>query len=341
MKRKLTLILTSVIILSVSCLLSCKRNPYKVNISGISLEVHIKRLEKDLFEIDPLKIPDAIQTFKQKYGDFLKYFGYVINIGEPDDSTWADGLVRFCTDRLNNEVFSETMKVFPDVQFIEEELSLAFRYYKYYFSSKPVPAVFTCITGFNSSIIVGDSILGIGLDRYLGKDCKYYPMLGLYNYQIVKMTPEYVVPDAIYGWISSEWDAEQTSPDVLSEIIREGKLMYVKKCLLPDLQDEMIFGFTPGQMKFCRDNEGMMWQYLVENNILFSTDQLTIRKLTGEAPFTSYFTKESPGRAAVWIGFRIIESFMKNSRGLSVEEMMNFKDYQKILEKAKYSPEKL
>ncbi|MBP8959823.1 MAG: hypothetical protein KBG40_05290 [Bacteroidales bacterium] len=341
MKRKLTLILTSVIILTISCLLSCKRNPYKVNISGISLEVHIKRLEKDLFSIDPLKIPDAIQTFKQKYGDFLKYFGYVINIGEPDDSTWTGGLIRFCTDRLNNEVFNETMKVFPDVQFIEEELSLAFRYYKYYFPSKPVPAVFTCITGFNSSIIVGDSILGIGLDRYLGKDCKYYPMLGLYNYQIVKMTPEYVVPDAIYGWISSEWDAGQTSPDVLSEIIREGKLMYVKKCLLPDLQDEMIFGFTPEQMKFCRDNEGMMWQYLVENNILFSTDQLTIRKLTGEAPFTSYFTKESPGRAAVWIGFRIIESFMKNSRGMSVEEMMNLKDYQQILEKAKYSPQKL
>jgi len=84
-----------------------------------------------------------------------------------------------------------------------------------------------------------------------------------------------------------------------------------------------------------------MWQYLVENNLLFSTDQLTIRKLTGEAPFTSYFTKESPGRAAVWIGFRIIESFMKNSRGLSVEQMMNVKDYQQILEKAKYSPEKL
>ena len=63
-----------------------------------------------------------------------------------------------------------------------------------------------------------------------------------------------------------------------------------------------------------------MWQYLIEKDLLFSTDQLTIRKLTGEAPFTSYFTNESPGRAAVWIGFRIVESYMVKNPDISLEE---------------------
>ena len=72
----------------------------------------------------------------------------------------------------------------------------------------------------------------------------------------------------------------------------------------------LIFGFTTDQMKFCRNNESQMWQYLIENNLLFSTDQFIIRKLTGEAPFTQYFSNESPGRAAVWLGFRIVESYM-------------------------------
>ena len=39
------------------------------------------------------------------------------------------------------------------------------------------PEIFTCITGFNNSIITGDSVLGISLDRYLGADCEYYPGL--------------------------------------------------------------------------------------------------------------------------------------------------------------------
>ncbi len=66
--------------------------------------------------------------------------------------------------------------------------------------------------------------------------------------------------------------------------------------MLPDTPDEIIFGFTPGQMKFCKNNESQMWQYLVENNLLFSSDQLNIRKLTGKLLSQGYFTRESPGR---------------------------------------------
>ena len=88
------------------------------------------------------------------------------------------------------------------------------------------------------------------------------------------------------------------------------------------VSDEIIFGFTADQMKFCKNNEPHMWQYLVEKDLLFNTDQLTIRKLTGEAPFTGYFTKESPGRAAVWLGFRIVESYMMKNPGVKLEDLM-------------------
>jgi uncharacterized protein YjaZ len=108
--------------------------------------------------------------------------------------------------------------------------------------------------------------------------------------------------------------------------------------MLSETVDEIIFGFTPDQMKFCKNNESQMWQYLIENDLLFKSDQFTIRKLTGEAPFTSYFTNESPGRAAVWLGFRIVESYMMKNPGINIEELMKDTDVQGILEKAKYSP---
>jgi hypothetical protein len=231
---------------------------------------------------------------------------------------------------------------YPDVETLETGLSEAFRNYLYYFPGRTAPEVYTCITGFNNSIITGDSILGIGLDRYLGADCEYYPRLNIYKYLAERMTPENILPDCMYGWGASEWDFSvigYAADNVLAEILHEGKLKYFEKCMLPETSDELIFGFTAAQMEFCHNNEGQMWQYLIENNLLFSTDKFVTRKLTGEAPFTSYFSKESPGRAAVWLGFRIIEAYMIRESGMKMEDMINDTDIQGILEKAKYSPQ--
>jgi hypothetical protein len=330
------------LLLIVSTLTSCKKNHYKVNTSSIRVKIEIKRLEKDLFTLNPDQVIPMVPSLKKKYDGFLQLFSLVINTGDINETSFGDMLLRFCSDKQNNDVFALTMKRFPDVKPIEKELEGAFRHYLYYFPGKTVPSVFTCITGFNNSIIAGDSLLGIGLDRYLGADCEYYPRLSIYKYIAARMTPENIVPDCMFGWGASEWDfstLKYTADNVLAEIIHNGKLKYFEKCMLPETSDEMIFGFTPDQMKFCRNNESQMWQYLVENNLLFSTDQLTIRKLTGEAPFTGYFTKESPGRAAIWLGFRIVESYMIKNPGTKIEEMIKNKDVQGILEKSKYSPQ--
>ena len=321
---------------------SCKKNHYKVNTRSINLKIEIKRLENDLFTLNPNEIPGMVPTLKQKYNSSLQLFSYVINAGDINDTSFGDFLVRFCTDKQNNEVYALTMKLYPDFKLIEEGLQEAFRHYLYYFQGRKVPDVFTCITGFNNSIITGDSVLGIGLDRYLGADCEYYPRLEIYKYMAARMTRENIVPDCMYGWGASEWDfatLKYQADNVLAEIIHYGKLKYFEKCMLPDTEDKIIFGFTSDQMKFCKNNESQMWQYLVEKDLLFNSDKFTIRKLTGEAPFTSYFTNESPGRAAVWLGFRIVESYMMKNPGITIEELMKDTDIQVILERAKYSPQ--
>jgi hypothetical protein len=321
---------------------SCKKNHYRVNTSSIKVNIKIKRLEKDLFTLNPDQVISSVPSLKKKYGDFLQLFSLVINTGDIKEPSYGDLLLRFCSDKQNNDVYAMTIKKFPEVTSIEQGLQGAFSHYLYYFPGKAVPAVFTCITGFNNSIITGDSLLGVGLDRYLGADCEYYPRLEIYKYIAARMTPENIVPDCIFGWGASEWDfsaLKYPSDNVLAEILHNGKLKYFEKCMLPETSDELIFGFTSDQMKFCRNNENQMWQYLVENNLLFNSDQLTIRKLTGDAPFTSYFTKESPGRAGVWLGFRIIESYMMKNPEVKMEEMIKNTDVQGILEKAKYSPQ--
>jgi hypothetical protein len=320
---------------------SCRKNHYKVNSSDIKVNIKIKRLEQDLFKLNPEEIISSVPALKLKYKSFLQLFSYVINTGDINESSFGDFLVRYCTDKQNNEVYNLVSKKFPDVKSIENDLNNAFRNYIYYFPERKAPGVFTCITGFNNSIIAGDSVLGISLDRYLGADCEYYPMLEIYKYIAARMTPENIVPDCIYGWGSSDWVLDSmnySSDNVLTEIIHYGKLKYFEKCMLPELRDDLLFGFNADQMMFCGNNENQMWTYLVEHDLLFSTDQFTIRKITGEAPFTSFFTSESPGRAGIWIGFRIVESYMIKNPGVSLKDLMNDINIQGILEKAKYNP---
>jgi hypothetical protein len=330
------------ILLVIQCFVSCKKNTYKAGVSSIKVDIEIKRLETDLFSINPEDISSRVPELRKKYDGFLQLFSYVINTGEISDLSFGDNLAGFCTDKQNNDVYRMTMRLYPDLTTIEKNLEDAFRHYLYYFPDRSVPKVYSCITGFNNSIITGDSTLGIGLDRYLGADCEYYPRLEIYKYMAARMTPLYIVPDCIYGWGASEWDFTSMAypaDNVLSEMIHEGKLRYYEKCMLPELPDDVIFGFTADQMKFCRNNEGQMWQYLVENDLVFKTDHFIIRKLIDESPFTSYFTNESPGRAAAWLGFRIVESFMAKSKGTSLESLMKETNIQGILEKSKYNPQ--
>ncbi len=328
------------ILLAFVMTIACNRNRYKVDVSSIDTDITIERMGKDLFESDPADIGENIPVWAAKYGDFFSLFGYVVNAGDIDMPGFDTLMLSFCTDRQNNMVYADVEAVFPSLDGLQASLEDAFRHYLYYFPEKSVPRIFSCLTGFNTSLIIGDSVIGISLDRYLGRDTEYYPQLGLYNYIILRMAPEYIVPDVMYGWGSTEWDFDNMgygSENVLTRMIHEGKLRYFQRCMLPEVDDTTLFGFTGDQMKFCRNNESQMWTYLMENDLLFNSDQFTVRKLIGEAPFTSYFTNESPGRAATWVGFRIVESYMKNS-GARLEEMMTDTDIQGILNGARYAP---
>src|SRR5664280_2773935 len=115
------------LLLIVSGLTSCKKNHYKVNTSAIGVKIEIKRLEKDLFSLNPDEVIPKVPELKKKYHGFLQLFSMVINTGDIDETSFGDFLLRFCSDKQNNEVFSLTMKQFPDLKPIEVGLQDAFR----------------------------------------------------------------------------------------------------------------------------------------------------------------------------------------------------------------------
>ncbi len=334
-----------VFILFMGVLLSgCRRNPADVDVSDIDVTVTIRRFEKDLFTPPPDSVIAHVPQLQKEYGIFFKRFVRLLNIGRPGTVMFNELLKVFLSDNLNREVYQKVLNVYPDLHGLEEALTGAFRHYLYYFPGRKVPEVYTYVSGFNASLLIDEGILGIGLDRYLGDDVPYYDQLGIPKYMQRKMVPEKIPSDCMYAWASVEFPFQPAGKDtmltenVINRMIYEGKLYYFVKAMLPREKDEVIIGFTPEQMKWCRDNEEQMWAYLIEQKLLFRTDYMTINKLTRDAPFTNYFPRESPGRAANWIGWQIVRNYMKMHREVTLEELMTTANYQKILNESEYNP---
>jgi hypothetical protein len=320
-------------------LFSCTRSSEKDNFEKANIS--IRRFEQDLFSLSVYHLEDSIEYLRREYPDFFPLFcSKVIEIGDPDDPEFISGLKAFVTDFTIFRVSRRVAEVFPDLRTFENDFGNAFGRYESFFPEKPVPAILTCISGFNQSIITFEGHLVISLDKYLGPDDEFYKLMypPVPQYQRRVMRPEKIVPDALQAWLITEFPFNDNKYNLASNMIYQGRVLYVVRKLLPGISDTLLFGYTRNELDFCVDHEKSMWEYLVENKKLFITDHFTISQFIGEGPFTKDFSQESPGRAAIWQGYRIVDSYMRHNREVSLEQLMRENDYQDILNLSRYDP---
>lgn len=305
------------------------------------IEIQIGRFEKDLFSVDIYDLIDSIPELRAKYPDFFPlYSNKIIEIGNMDKPGYDERLMAFVTDFTIYRASKRVNEVFYDFSKNEQELSMAFGRYKLFFPDKTVPEMVTCISGFNQSIVTADSLLIICLDKYLGRDDEFYKLMypPIPEYMRYVMYPQKIPSDAIFSWLTTEFEYNNEKDNLLSNIIFKGRAVYATKRLMPEIYDTLLWGFTPQQLDFCYKNEKEMWKFVVEHKKLFDTDKLVISQYVNEGPFTKDFSKESPGRAGIWLGYRIVLSYMKHNKEADLIDLMNETDYLKILNLSRYDP---
>lgn len=321
------------------CFTACKNNTDPVNLSGAEVEINIERFGHELFNVDLDSIPAHVLYLSEKYGDFFtKYNQHVIQIGDENSRNYPAYLTSFLTDYTMNQVYEKCKEVFPDVEMTEKKLTDAFKRFKYYYPDKSVPEIYTMISGFNQSVVVGRNYIGIGLDKYLGRDCMFYKQLNWPRYKVMKMYKEKIPSDCIRAWALTEYEYNDSINNVVNNMIYHGKIIYYTKTMMPHEHDTLIMGFTNEQLEWCKKNEKRMWTYLIEHNILYNTDYMTITKYIHDGPYTPGFPRESPGRAALWIGWRIVDEYMGRHSEVTLKELMKEEDTKKILNGSRYDP---
>jgi len=327
------------IFLLMMILSACKSNNEDIDLSNVDVQFSISRFENDLFTLNPDSLKNSVPLLQKKYRSFFDLFGEkLIGIGPIDDPNFVNYLHSFISNQMVKKAYLKVSQEYSSFEVINSELENAFKRYHYYFPEKAIPAIYTFVSGYNQSIVISDSLLAIGLDRYLGSNHSDYVGLGIPKYLAFNMRSEKISSDCMRSLAIGEFPFNDSIDNLACNMIYEGMLMYFTHKMLPDQPDSLIFGFTPDQYKWCKKNEKMIWTYFVENKMLFSTDSFFISKMVNSAPFTSGFPKESPGRTAVWIGYRIIQSFVKSNSDVTLPMLMNINDYQQILNKSKYQP---
>lgn len=330
-----------IVMLGMLLIVSCRPKRHEIPVPQGKLNLTILRLDQDLFNLAPDtdSIRTALPALREKYGEFLEaYSQYVLQIGKTTDPLYPELLITFLTDRSVFELKQASDSVFADFTPVQRRLEFAWNRFAAFFPGQKPPVLVTVISGLNQSFMATDSMLGISLDKFLGMESLLYraAMLPLYQRRI--MLPARIAPDCIRAWMTSIFPVPDSSPRLLEYMIQEGKIMHQVRQMFPDDPDTLLWGFTQAQLEWCKKNEHQMWTYLVENKKLFVTDAFTIGKFINEGPFTKDFTRESPARAAVWIGYRIVSGYMKRHPQVTPEELMTRVPARDILEGSRYDP---
>ena len=336
MRRNINCLL---LILSLLMLSACQKNRFEIEVGEVKgVKIKIDRFDRDFHAMDTTRLQDEVSRMRQRYGRFFDLFVNSQIQGALDTTlTLEQRLNGFLNDSFYQEnLYPECQTVFNDVTDIEHELDTAFRYIHYYFPEKKIPHIGLHISGFGNSVMVTPDRISSSIDCYLGSDYAPYSQI-VFDYQRKKMTRANVALDLVYAYLATEFE-EDSQKNLLQCMVNRGKLLYLMTIFLPNRSDAEILGFDEQQYKWCVENEKQMWDYLIEQKRLYNTSHLVITKFVEPAPFTSEFPQESPGQAVLWLGLKIVRQYMDNNTSVSLSDLMNEKNEQKILEGSRYKP---
>ncbi len=292
-------------------------------IEAVPVNIEVQRFDKAFFETKP----EDLRVLKNKYPFFFS---------GSDDTAWKERM----TDPQWRELYDEVQKKFKNFDSESASIEELIKHIKFYFpNSKSNPKIITIIGDMDNEMktVYTDSLLIISLELYLGKDHKFYD----YPAYIKKnFEPEQITSDLAQDFAERKV-APPRDKSLITQMIYNGKILYLKDLLIPSASDAQKIGYTPEEIIWANENESYMWRYFIENKLLFDTSSKLSNRFINPAPFSKFYLEidnESPGSIGRWIGWQIVRSYAKNN-DVSLDTLLKT-DAKEIFDNSKYKPKK-
>lgn len=294
-------------------------------ISKIQIDIAYDRFDKKFFNADI----HEFYTLKKEYP-------YLFPAQYPD-SIW----LKRQRDSIQVVLQAEIDKVFPSLDPITEEIKPLLQHMRYYFPNVSDPKIITVTNNvdYQNKTVYADSLVLLSLDTFLGAENPLY-----------KGIPAYIVRDMELRYLSAhladEFAISKTpmpkDRTLLAQMIYYGKKLYLKDVLLPQLSDAIKISYTEEEMAWVKENERYMWQYFIENELLYNTQSNYALRFIEPAPFSKFYLEidnESPGKVGQWLGWQIVRAYADKYPEVSLNELLQL-PAQVLFNQSKYKPKK-
>ena len=304
------------------------------------VDLKFNRFEKKLFEISSANVDKIANELDSNFGTFNDVFAtQIMNKGSLKKTEYYSELLAFTQHIDMREAYDSVLVLYSDFSKIEAELELAFSNVSIFFPSYQMPEITTFFGGFNYGVITYDNNIAIGLENFLGKNSKYYSLLGDPQYLRFQKQSKFIVPNVLEVWFNDYFKRYNVGTDLLSQLIYKGKVMYFIDKILPKFSMRDKFRFTYAEMEWVKKNEKSIWQYIVHEDLLFSKQYQRFTTYINYAPFSKGMPQESPGRVGYYLGYMIVCEYIDNNP-IDLEDLVYLTDHQEFLKKSKYKPKK-
>ena len=340
------------LVLSLSLLLaSCGSGEKAPDVSNIKVDLQTLRFEKDFFAMDTNQLASSFEALTKKYPVFTGEFTEMI-LGIPMQDT--SGMKYYAMKRFLSDyrpIKEAADLAFGDFAKTEAEIRKGLQYVKHYFPDYqaprqlitfigPLDAYAEARTGGYGDIITSEA-LAVGMQLHLGRNSVIYTSeqgQRLYPAYISRrFDPAYVPVNCMKNIIDDFFPGLPNDKSLLDLMVDKGKRLYILDKLLPETPDSLKIGYTANQLKGADKNEGLIWNFFVENNLLYETDGQKIKSYVGDGPKTVELGDDSPGYIALYTGRQIVRAYMDKNPSTSLKDLLSL-DAKTILNGSKYKP---
>ena len=180
----------------------------------------------------------------------------------------------------------------------------------------------------------------VGLDNFLGAGYPGYEGIPAYQRVLLRQSQ---LPVAYAHSLLATLSLENfNDPTLVGQMVYHGKIAMATEALTGySIATGEVLGYGPEEWSFLESNESNIWEVMVREKLLFSTDMMVRQRLSEPAPFSKLGTSmdaDIPGRVARYIGYKLVKSYAENHRELSLKEIIKIRDAQKFLRDAQYKP---
>lgn len=323
------------------------------DVSNIKVPLKTSRFDLDLYAIDTNHIAAGLQKLFIKYPDFLNY--YLDTVREYGIHGNYNDTVKGIREDLRLDLtykdfvnLEDTIKkYYPENKDIDLELTNGFRYIKYYLPDAIVPKIIYLNMGLSNwaTFPVDNNTLCVGLDMFLGDRFPYYKSIGVPEYMLSRRRKSYLPVSVFSTLYKTVHPFNPNDRTLLDLMLQRGREQYFLHKILPHLPDTVLFGFTQTQLNWCRQNEGLVYNFFIHQNLLYNKNGSSILPYVNDGPIAKGLeapddsVKYTPGNIGSWLGYKMVSAYMSQYPKTSLSELLNnHYDPPRFLDSAKYRP---